>query len=337
MLGYLFVSLFNILASGLSLFSIVFVAYSYFTVSKQWNKGNNQDLFNLIVISGLFLIIIRIFDLIAKSISEVYEFRPIISIILILISILVPVVVYFISKSSSDTIYEEGYFDKLKDTNFLKAEVMSAFGLFLKQFEKISSKVSKESNTTKSQSNQNNRRSQNSQSNQNNRRSQNSQSNQYNQSSQNNQAKDLDAYKYTEDTGDFKGMLNEKRSLLLFVLLNIITCGFYTFYFVHTASRDVNIACEGDGEYTSGLLKYIILSILTCGIYSVYWNYALANRLASNGQRYGYTIQENGSSFLLWLILGWWVCGLGYFVARNIIIKNLNKICRGYNQQNPIF
>lgn len=325
MLGYLFVSLFNILASGLSLFSIVFVAYSYFTVSKQWNKGNNQDLFNLIVISGLFLIIIRIFDLIAKSISEVNKFRPIISIILILISILVPVVVYFISKSSSDTIYEEGYFDKLKDTNFLKAEVMSAFGLFLKQFEKISSKVSKESNTTKSQSNQNNRR------------SQNSQSNQYNQSSQNNQAKDLDAYKYTEDTGDFKGMLNEKRSLLLFVLLNIITCGFYTFYFVYTASRDVNIACEGDGEYTSGLLKYIILSILTCGIYSVYWNYALANRLASNGQRYGYTIQENGSSFLLWLILGWWVCGLGYFVARNIIIKNLNKICRGYNQQNPIF
>ena len=181
MLGYLFVSLFNILASGLSLFSIVFVAYSYFTVSKQWNKGNNQDLFNLIVISGLFLIIIRIFDLITKSISEVYEFRPIISIILILISILVPVVVYFISKSSSDTIYEEVYFDKLKDTNFLKAEVMSAFGLFLKQFEKISSKVSKESNTTKSQSNQNNRR------------SQNSQSNQYNQSSQNNQAKDIDA------------------------------------------------------------------------------------------------------------------------------------------------
>ncbi|MDU5914113.1 MAG: DUF4234 domain-containing protein [Anaerococcus vaginalis] len=325
MLRYLFVSLFNILATGLSLFSIVFVAYSYFTVSKQWNKGNNQDLFNLIVISGLFLIIIRIFDLIAKSISEVNEFRPIISIILILISILVPVVVYFISKSSSDTIYEEGYFDKLKDTNFLKAEVMSAFGLFLKQFEKISSKVSKESNTTKSQSDQNNRR------------SQNSQSNQYNQSSQNNQAKDLDAYKYTEDTGDFKGMLNEKRSLLLFVLLNIITCGFYTFYFVYTASRDVNIACEGDGEYTSGLLKYIILSILTCGIYSVYWNYALANRLASNGQRYGYTIQENGSSFLLWLILGWWVCGLGYFVARNIIIKNLNKICRGYNQRNPIF
>lgn len=205
---------------------------------------------------------------------------------------------------------------------------MSAFGLFLKQFEKISSKVSKESNTTKSQSNQNNRR------------SQNIQSNQYNQSSQNsqnNQAKDLDAYKYTEDTGDFKGMLNEKRSLLLFVLLNIITCGFYTFYFVHTASRDVNIACEGDGEYTSGLLKYIILSILTCGIYSVYWDYALANRLASNGQRYGYTIQENGSTFILWLILGWWVCGLGYFVARNIIIKNLNKICRGYNQQNPIF
>lgn len=304
MIGSLFSSLFNIIASILSLLSVVFLAYSLFTVSKQWEKADHKDLFNLLLVSGSFLVIVRIFDFIVKSLSWEYEFKPIISLFLVLISILVPLAIYFISKSSGDKIYEQGYFNKIKDTNFLKAEIMAAFGLFLKEIEKISSKVAKDTNTKKRQ---------------------------------NKKVKEEQAYKYTEDEGDFKGMLKENRSLLLFIFLNIITCGFYFLYFVHTASRDVNIACAGDGEHTSGLLKFIILTTITFGIYGIYWDYALTNRLAANGPRYGYTIQENGSTFLLWLILGWWICGIGYFVARNITIKNLNKICRGYNQENSRF
>ncbi|WP_311516683.1 DUF4234 domain-containing protein [uncultured Anaerococcus sp.] len=304
MFGYLISSLFNILASALSVFSIVFVAYSLLTVARQWDKGNHQDLFNLLVISGCFLVIVRIFDLIVKSTSFYYEFKPIVSVFLILIAVCVPVSIYLISTSSGDTIYEDGYFDKLKDTDFMKAEVIAAFSLFLKEIEKVSSKLSKQVNET---------------------------------NSKNKVASDEEAYKYTEDAGDFKGMLKEKRSLLLFIILNIITCGIYFFYFVHTTARDANIACAGDGEQTSGLLKYIIFSILTCGVYCFYWDYALANRLAANGPRYGYNIQENGSTYLLWLILGWWLCGLGALVARNITIKNLNKVCRGYNQANPRF
>lgn len=306
MLGYLISSFFNIIASLLSVVSIVFVAYSFFTVGRQWNKGNNQDLFNLLVVSGAFLILVRIIDIVIKS--SAYFFKPTSSIILILIAIGVPAIIYVISTSAGEKIYEDGYFNKLSDTEFLKSEIMAAFSQFMKEIEKISSKVSKEVNSSntahKKASNQN---------------------------------VGAGAYKYTEDAGDFHGMLKENRSLLLFIILNIVTCGFYWYYFVHTVSREVNIACAGDGEQTSGLLKYIILSILTCGIYSLYWDYALANRLAANGPRYGYTIQENGSTYLLWVLLVGWVCGLGFFVARNITIKNLNKICRGYNQQNPIF
>lgn len=306
MLGYLISSFFNIIASLLSVVSIVFVAYSFFTVGRQWNKGNNQDLFNLLVVSGAFLILVRIIDIVIKS--SAYFFKPTSSIILILIAIGVPAIIYVISTSAGEKIYEDGYFNKLSDTEFLKSEIMAAFYQFMKEIEKISSKVSKEVNSSntahKKTSNQN---------------------------------VGAGAYKYTGDAGDFHGMLKENRSLLLFIILNIVTCGFYWYYFVHTVSREVNIACAGDGEQTSGLLKYIILSILTCGIYSLYWDYALANRLAANGPRYGYTIQENGSTYLLWVLLGGWVCGLGFFVARNITIKNLNKICRGYNQQNPIF
>lgn len=307
LISYLFLSLFNIIAGVLTVVSIAFVAYSLFTVYKGWNKGKNQDLFNLLVVSGVFLIIVRIFDLIVKK-SSYYYYRSGLSLVLILIAVGVPIAIYAISKSSGDEIYEEGYLNKLTDMDFLKAEVMAALGLFMNELENISSKVSRDAGQAKE--------------------------GQRRASSEN---IGPGAYKYTEDPGDFHGMLKENRSLLLFIVLNIITCGLYMLYFVHTASRDANIACAGDGENTSGVLKYAILSILTCGIYSIYWDYALANRLAANGPRYGYTIQENGSTFLLWFILGGWICGLGYFVARNITIKNLNKISRGYNKKNPIF
>lgn len=310
-LGFIISMIFNILANVLSIVSVVFFAYSLFTVARGWNKTDNQDLFNLTVISGGFLILVRIIDLIIrKATSYGFFFRPVLSLLLVFLAILVPVLIYVLAKSAGDVIYEDGYFNKLSDTEFLKAEIAAAFGLFMGAIGNIGSKVSENAEAKREK----------------------------NAYKANNQANmDNDSYKYTQDAGEFQGMLKENRSLLLYILLNIVTCGFYSLYFIHTVARDVNIACAGDGDHTAGLLKHFILSILTCGIYSIYWDYALANRTAANGQRYGYHIQENGTNFLLWMLLGWWLCGLGYFVARNITIKNVNTVCRGYNNQNRIY
>lgn len=81
-----------------------------------------------------------------------------------------------------------------------------------------------------------------------------------------------------------------------------------------------------------GLASYIILSIITCGIYAWFWYYNLGNRLAANGPRYGLSIQENGTTVLLWQIFGAFICGIGPFVAMHILIKNSNKICNAYNR-----
>ena len=51
-------------------------------------------------------------------------------------------------------------------------------------------------------------------------------------------------------------------------------------------AHDVNIACDGDGENTSGLVAFVLLSLITCGIYAWFWYYNLGNRLAANGPRY---------------------------------------------------
>lgn len=122
------------------------------------------------------------------------------------------------------------------------------------------------------------------------------------------------------------------QGLASYIILSIITCGIYSYYFIYKMAHDVNIACEGDGENTSGLVAFILLSLITCGIYAWFWYYNLGNRLAANGPRYGLSIQENGTTVLLWQIFGAFICGIGPFVAMHILIKNSNKICNAYNR-----
>lgn len=128
--------------------------------------------------------------------------------------------------------------------------------------------------------------------------------------------------------------VKDDRDLLVFILLSIITCGIYGYFFVYQLARDMNIVCAGDGEKTPGLAEFIILSIITCGIYSWYWYFKLGNRIAANGPRYGITFQENGTSILVWLLIGNLFCGIGTYIAMYFLIKNSNAMFREYNRQN---
>ena len=133
------------------------------------------------------------------------------------------------------------------------------------------------------------------------------------------------------------GMLMTNRSLLSYIFLTIITLGIYSWFFIYSIARDVNTACNNDGQKTSGLVAYILLSFITCGIYPIIWEYNLGNRLADNARRYGMNFQENGTSVLMWHIFGILICGIGPFVAMNILINNTNRICDAYNRENGYY
>lgn len=124
------------------------------------------------------------------------------------------------------------------------------------------------------------------------------------------------------------------RGLFKYIIFTILTCGIYSYWFVYSMARDVNEMCKEDGDRTGGLLAYILLSIITCGFYTIYWEYKLANRLQENGPRYGINFSENGTSVLLWIIFGVLICGVGPFIAMNILIKNTNRLAREYNRVN---
>lgn len=130
--------------------------------------------------------------------------------------------------------------------------------------------------------------------------------------------------------------LKADRSLLVYLLLSFLTCGIYSLYFIYALARDINAACAGDGRNTAGLLKLVIFSFLTCGLYGVYWYYSLGNRLAYNAPRYGLSFQENGTTILLWYLVGLLLCGLGPLVAMYIIIKNSNALCGAYNYRHGV-
>ena len=68
-------------------------------------------------------------------------------------------------------------------------------------------------------------------------------------------------------------MIEERRSLGMYILLTLVTCGIYSFYFYYKFAQDMNTVCDGDGEHTAGLGYYILFSFLTCGIYAFYWYY----------------------------------------------------------------
>lgn len=126
--------------------------------------------------------------------------------------------------------------------------------------------------------------------------------------------------------------LKTDRNIFLYILLTLVTCGIYGYYFIYKLAQDVNVACDGDGESTPGLLMFVLLSWITCGIYAYYWYYKLANRLAKNAPRYGMQFQENGTTVLMWIIFGMLLCGIGSFIGLHILFKNANMICAAYNR-----
>lgn len=126
-------------------------------------------------------------------------------------------------------------------------------------------------------------------------------------------------------------IVKEDRSIVMYILLSIVTCGIYSYWFLYTMAQDANVVCAGDGKSTPGLVQFILLSFVTCGIYGWFWYYSLGNRLAENAPRYGLTFTENGTTVLMWLIVGALLCGIGPFIAMNILITNMNRLAHAYN------
>ena len=116
------------------------------------------------------------------------------------------------------------------------------------------------------------------------------------------------------------------------ILLGFFTCGIYSLFLVHSLAEDVNAMCKGDGKQTAGLASYILLSVLTCGLYSIYWWYAVSDRVSNAAVRRGMKqLNFDGTTFLLWYLVGALLCALGSLVAYHKLFDVCNQVGAVYN------
>ena len=117
------------------------------------------------------------------------------------------------------------------------------------------------------------------------------------------------------------------RSITMYIILCIVTCGIYGYYFIYKMAQDVNEMCRDDGQTTGGLAMFILLSIVTCGVYSYYWYYQLANRLQMNAPKFGFNVMDSGLAILVWCLVPF-----GSYVAMHLIMRNTNAMAAAYNR-----
>lgn len=129
----------------------------------------------------------------------------------------------------------------------------------------------------------------------------------------------------------------EDRSFLMLILLSIVTCGIYGIIFYWNLFQDINVVCRpkenDDSQQSPNYLIAFLLSIITCGIYFYYWYYKQGNRMQRVGHEYGIVIEENGTTYLLWALLGTLLFGIGPLVVMYLIIKNVNRLSVCFNRE----
>ena len=63
------------------------------------------------------------------------------------------------------------------------------------------------------------------------------------------------------------------RSIPTLIILSIVTCGIYYYYWLYLTTKEIN-------EFTENTafdpVKTILLTIVTCGIYSIFWYYKMS-------------------------------------------------------------
>ena len=114
----------------------------------------------------------------------------------------------------------------------------------------------------------------------------------------------------------YKGV---QREPIMVILLGIITCGIYFYYWWYVTTQDINKTL---GEERMNPMLLLILSFVTCGLAFFYWMYQVDKALVEIGQRDQVPYNSN---FMLWILLCF-IGGVGGYLAAFQTQDFLNKL-----------
>lgn len=107
-------------------------------------------------------------------------------------------------------------------------------------------------------------------------------------------------------------MIPVVRNVAIYVILTLVTCGLFGFFWMIVLNDDSLAAA---GEYGTGGGMVVFLTLVTCGIYGIYWSYQLGQRIDRINAGYGRYTDNSGLLYLLLCILGLSI--VAYAVAQN--------------------
>lgn len=103
------------------------------------------------------------------------------------------------------------------------------------------------------------------------------------------------------------------RSIGVCIILSIITCGIYGWYWLYCMAEDLN-RISGKNDTSGGVV--VLLSIITCGIYGWFWLYQAGEKInIAKAQRGIGGDSSNGILYLVFGIIGWSI--ISYALIQN--------------------
>lgn len=94
---------------------------------------------------------------------------------------------------------------------------------------------------------------------------------------------------------------NQIRQPALVVVLSLVTCGIYAFYWIYKMSEEMQRA-TGKSSMSPGM--ELLLCIVTCGIYMFYWFYKYGKLITEAQEQAGLNAEDNAILYLILSIFG---------------------------------
>ena len=126
--------------------------------------------------------------------------------------------------------------------------------------------------------------------------------------------------------------LNDRRGLLKFILLGIITLGIYPLVFYSGISENINVlASRYDGRKTMHFcLLFFLIGPITLGIAYFVWFHRISGRMGRELARRGIGYHFGAADYWLWNILGSLIL-VGPFIYVHKLAKASNLLAQHYN------
>ena len=127
-------------------------------------------------------------------------------------------------------------------------------------------------------------------------------------------------------------MTLERKNIVTCIILFIVTCGFYSIYWLYCIISDIN-TISGDPDSMSPIVV-ILLSYVTCGIYLLFWVYKAGALLDQKAVESG---RASESRAMIYLILTLFFLGIVTCVLMQDSINTIADDQNNFVNNKPVF